>query len=139
MAEQLHDPDLGPTKASEYTSSVHPNLDCSAYHGTLSNEADHPLMNPNPHSSTAQIDSTLNATNDDPPIQEHHVPQLPNQTYGKLRRKKHLNETDLLAVVAGLLCLIAAVVTISPRFAVAWRLGLKRQVSHHCLLIMISE
>ena len=49
------------------------------------------------------------------------------------RPKKHLNETDLLAVLAVVVCLVASVITISPRLTVAWILGLKRQVSHHCL------
>ena len=62
----------------------------------------------------------------------HHVPQAPVKTYGMPRRKKHLNETDLLAVVVVLLCFLSTFVTISPRMMVAWRLGLKRQVSHHC-------
>ena len=36
------------------------------------------------------------------------MPQPPIEIYGKLRRRKHLNETDVLAVVVVFLGLIAA-------------------------------
>ena len=72
-------------------------------------------------------------TNNDLPTQNHHGTQAPVKTYGMRRQKKHLNETDLLAVMVAVVCLIATVITISPRMMVAWRLGLKRQVSHHGL------
>ena len=72
-------------------------------------------------------------TNNYLPIQNHHGIQAPVKTYGMRRRKKHLKETDLLAVIVVVVCLVASVITISPRLIVAWRLGLKRQVSHHCL------
>lgn len=45
--------------------------------------------------------------------------------------KKHLDETDFLAVIVVLLRLIAAIVSISPQLIVVWRFGLKRQVSHN--------
>lgn len=70
--------------------------------------------------------------NDDFTTRNHHGTQAPVKTYGMPRRKKLLNETDLLAVIVVVVCLVASVITISPRLIVAWRLGLKRQVSHHC-------
>ena len=72
-------------------------------------------------------------TYNDFPTQNHHGTQAPVKTYGMRRQKKHLNATDLLAVIVAVVCLAASVITISPRLIVAWRLGLKRQVSHHYL------
>ena len=69
-------------------------------------------------------------TYNDFPTQNHHGTQAP---VGMRRQKKHLNATDLLAVIVVVVCLAASVITISPRLIVAWKLGLKRQVSHHCL------
>ena len=71
-------------------------------------------------------------TNNDFPTQNHHGTQV-LKTYGVRRQKKHLNETDLLAVIVVVVCLIASIITISPRLIVAWSLGLKRQVSYRCL------
>ena len=72
-------------------------------------------------------------TNNDFPTQDHHGTQAPVKTYGVRRQKKHLNRTDLLTVVVVVVCLFASVITISPRLYVAWKLRVKRQVSHHCL------
>ena len=66
----------------------------------------------------------------------HHGTQAPVKTYGRRRQKNHLNATDLLAVILVVVCLAASVITISPRLIVAWRLGVKRQVSHHCLQLV---
>ena len=75
-------------------------------------------------------------TKNDLLTQDHHETQAPVKTYGMRRQKKHLSETDILAVMVVVACLVASVITISPRLMVAWRLGLKRQVSHHCLQLV---
>ena len=74
--------------------------------------------------------------NNDYPTHYHHETQAPVKTYGRRRQKKHLNATDLLAVIVVVVCLAASVITISPRLIVAWKLGVKRQVSHHCLQLV---
>ena len=71
-------------------------------------------------------------TNKDLLTQNPHGTQAPVKSYGMRRQKKHLNEIDLLAVIVVVACLVASIITISPRLIVAWKLGLKRQVSHHC-------
>lgn len=116
MAEQSHDPHLGPAKPSERISAlISPSF---AHYATWPN---------------------IPAANSSTPPEGGQVPQPMIERYGKSRRKKHLNETDVLAVIVGLLCLIAAIVTISSRLSVAWKLGLKRQVSEHCLRHLSRE
>ena len=43
------------------------------------------------------------------------------------RHKKRLETSEALLVLASLLCLVAAIVTVSPYSSIPWRLGLKRQ------------
>ena len=136
MPKHLYGPDLGHTETSEnaYNSTLH--LNHLANHATSPGEGNYSLVSPSPYRSTSNIESpTLKG---DPHIQGLQIPQTPNPTYGILRRKKHVNETDLLAVIVSLLSFVAAVVTTSPRLVVAWKLGLKRQVSLHYLLLLIS-
>lgn len=104
-------------------------------------EAEHFLANPGPYCSTTHLDSPLkNVTNNDGlPTQGYPVPQAPIKTYGMSRRKKHMNESDLLALIVLVVCFVASIVTISPQMMFAWRLGLKRQVSHHYLELALRE
>ena len=143
MVEQLYDPSPGRAEAPENDVS-NSDLDRFATANDvtlLDHEAENSLADHSSYHSTAHISSTNpTVTNgDDLLTQGHHVPQAPVKIYGMPRRKKHLNETDLLAVIVVLLCLTGSVVTISPRMMVAWRLGLKRQVSHHYHRLTLGE
>lgn len=78
-------------------------------------------------------------TNNDLSTQDHDGTQASFKIYGMRRQKKHLNRTDLLAVIVVLVCLGASVITISPRLMVAWSLGVKRQLQIIGLLISIMN
>ena len=143
MVNQLYDSHPGRAEVPENDISSS-NLDRSANANDvalLAHEADNSPADHSSYRSTAHISSTSQTvTNgDELLVQSHHVPQAPVKTYGMPRRKKHLNETDLLALIVVLLCFIGTVVTISPRIDVAWRLGLKRQVSHDCHRLTLGE
>lgn len=138
---ELYDCDPDPAEVpAKSILSLHLNLSPFAIDAnSSSNEAEHSLANPRPYCSTAHLNSPLkNVTNnDDPPTQGHLVPQAPVKTYRMSRRKKYLNKPDLLALIVLIVCFVASIVTISPRMMFAWRLGLKRQVSQHCLQLAL--
>lgn len=98
MADRPYDPDLKLAKPSEpiSVSSQLPFTD----RASSSNEIEQFLANPSPHRSTDHINSPIVPVADrSTPTKDDHVPQPPSETYGKSRRKKHLNETDVLAII----------------------------------------
>lgn len=107
MAEHSHDPDLALTKPVERISTS--SSRSFAHHAT------------SPNSPIASSGTSPEG---------HHSPQPPIGICGKSRRKKHLHETDVLAMEIVFLCLVAAIVTASLRLIVAGRLGLGLDVAY---------
>ena len=76
--------------------------------------------NAKPTSTPSHVLRTISSVH-----QEEDAQILPS--LGKPRQKHLLDKFDLLAVLGSSLCLVAAIVTVSPLSSVPWRLGVTRQ------------